>query len=115
MLCVGDVCLDEDTFEAIAVGMSAGPPKYVSEPSGHIRGRVSRRQGNTSLEALKVRRSINPSGRDGKLPFEGVGRWGVGAISVAAEEKLNSLGCDYEILPSFQFFSPSGWSLKEAK
>jgi large subunit ribosomal protein L15 len=64
---------------------------------------------------LKVRRSINPLGRDGKLPFEGLGRWGVGAISVAAEEKLNSLGCEYEILPSFQFFSPSGWSLKEAK
>jgi hypothetical protein len=33
VLRVGDVCLDEDTFEAIAVGMSAGPPKYVSEPS----------------------------------------------------------------------------------
>jgi hypothetical protein len=50
---------------------------------------------------LKLRRIINLLGTDKKLPFEGAGRQGVGAISVVAKEKLNSLGCKYEILPSF--------------
>ncbi len=36
-----------------------------------------------------------------KLPFQGAGRRGVGAILVVAKEKLNSLGCKYEILPNF--------------
>ncbi len=53
-----------------------------------------------------MRRIINPLSNDKKIPFEGVGRRGVGAISVVAKEKLNSLGCKYEILSNFLFFSP---------
>ncbi|CAK9224566.1 unnamed protein product [Sphagnum jensenii] len=94
-------------LRGIAGGMGAGLPKYVSVNLADISAAGFQEGEEVSLEALKARRIINPSGRDRKLPLKVLGdgelevkvRIKAGAISVAAKEKLNSLGCEYEILP----------------
>jgi large subunit ribosomal protein L15 len=86
--------------------MGAGLPKYVAVNLTDIA--VSFQEGEeVSLEALKERRVLNPSGRDRKLPLKILGdgeldfkvKIKAGAISAAAKEKLESLGCECEILP----------------
>jgi large subunit ribosomal protein L15 len=101
VLCVDNVCSNEYMFTTIVGGMNTMLPKYVLVNLVDIFVTRFQEGKKVSLEALKVRRIINPLGSDEKLPFEGVGRRRVGAISVVAKEKLNSLGCKYEILPNF--------------
>jgi large subunit ribosomal protein L15 len=79
--------------------MGAGLPKYVSVNLADISAAGFQEGEEVSLEALKARRIINPSGRDRNGELEVKVRIKAGAISVAAKEKLNSLGCEYEILP----------------
>ncbi len=100
VLCVENVCSNEDIYN-IRGGMNAKPPKYVLVNLVDMFVTRFQEGEKVSLEALKVRRIINPLGSEEKLPFEGARRWGVGAILVVAKEKLNNLGCKYEILPSF--------------
>ncbi len=94
-------------LRGIAGGMGAGLPKYVSVNLADISAAGFQEGEEVSLEALKARRIINPSGRERKLSLKVLGdgeletkvRIKAAAISVAAKEKLDSLGCKYEILP----------------
>jgi len=94
-------------LRGIAGGMGAGLPKYVSVNLADISAAGFQEGEEVSLEALKARRIINPSGRERKLPLKVLGdgeletkvRIKAAAISVAAKEKLDSMGCKYEILP----------------
>ncbi|CAM6014034.1 unnamed protein product [Sphagnum balticum] len=94
-------------LRGIAGGMGAGLPKYVSVNLADISAAGFQEGEEVSLEALKARRIINPSGRERKLPLKVLGdgeletkvRIKAAAISVAAKEKLDSLGCKYDILP----------------
>lgn len=101
VLCVDNVCSNEYMFTIIAGGMNTMPSKYMLVNLVDIFVTRFQEGKKVSLEALKVRRIINPLGSDEMLPSEGVGRRGVGAISVVTKEKLNNLGCKYEIVPSF--------------
>ncbi|XP_024362970.1 large ribosomal subunit protein uL15c [Physcomitrium patens] len=93
-------------LRGIAGGMGAGLPKYVAVNLTDIAASFEEGE-EVSLEALKERRVLNPSGRDRKLPLKILGdgeldfkvKVKAGAISSAAREKLESLGCEFEILP----------------
>lgn len=93
-------------LRGIAGGMGAGLPKYVSINLADIAASFQEGE-EVSLEALKERRILNPSGRDRKLPLKILGdgelefkvKIKAGAISAAAKEKLEGLGCECEILP----------------
>jgi len=93
-------------LRGIAGGMGAGLPTYVSVNLTDIA--ISFQEGEeVSLEALKERRILNPSGRDRKLPLKILAdgeldfkvKIKAGAISAAAKEKLEKIGCEMEILP----------------
>jgi hypothetical protein len=67
--------LNEDTFTTtIAGGMNAKPLKNMSVNLVDIFVTRFQEGEKVSLEALKVRRIINPLSNDKKIPFEGVGR-----------------------------------------
>ncbi|XP_024382823.1 large ribosomal subunit protein uL15c [Physcomitrium patens] len=93
-------------LRGIAGGMGAGLPKYVAVNLTDIAESFQEGE-EVSLEALKERRVLNPSGRDRKLPLKILGdgeldfkvKIKAGAISAAAKEKLETLGCEFEILP----------------
>jgi len=93
-------------LRGIAGGMGAGLPKYVSVNLSDIAASFQAGE-EVSLEALKERRVLNPSGRDRKLPLKILAdgeldfkvKIKAGAISAAAKEKLEGLGCECEILP----------------
>ncbi|XP_050225031.1 50S ribosomal protein L15, chloroplastic [Mercurialis annua] len=94
-------------LRGIAGGMRAGLPKFVPvnlkdiETAGFVEGE------EVSLESLKEKGLINPSGRERRLPLKilGDGELSVKvnikarAFSAAAKEKLESLGCSLTVLP----------------
>jgi large subunit ribosomal protein L15 len=93
-------------LRGIAGGMGAGLPKYVAVNLTDIAASFQEGE-EVSLEALKERRVLNPSGRDRKLPLKILAdgeldfkvKIKAGAVSAAAKEKLESLGCEFEMLP----------------
>lgn len=94
-------------LRGIAGGMHAGLPKYVPVNLKDIEAAGFQEGDEVSLETLKSKRLINPSGRERKLPLKilGDGELSVKltvkarAFSAAAKEKLEAAGCSLTVLP----------------
>ncbi|XP_030546639.1 50S ribosomal protein L15, chloroplastic isoform X2 [Rhodamnia argentea] len=94
-------------LRGIAGGMHAGLPKYVPVNLKHIKAAGFQEGDEVSLETLKSKGLINPSGRERKLPLKilGDGELSVKlnvkarAFSAAAKEKLEAAGCSLTVLP----------------
>ncbi|KAI4304969.1 hypothetical protein MLD38_040422 [Melastoma candidum] len=94
-------------LRGIAGGMHAGLPKYIPvnlkdiETAGYQEGE------EVSLETLKAKGLINPSGRERRLPLKILGYGELSmklnikarSISAAAKEKLETAGCSLTLLP----------------
>ncbi|KAK8446442.1 hypothetical protein SEVIR_9G491700v4 [Setaria viridis] len=94
-------------LRGIAGGMHIGLPKYVPFNLKDIVRGGFKDGDEISLETLKSRGLINPSGRERKLPLKILGDGDVsvklnikaGAFSAAAKEKLEAAGCNLTVLP----------------
>ncbi|KAJ7943154.1 50S ribosomal protein L15 [Quillaja saponaria] len=94
-------------LRGIAGGMHAGLPKYVPVNLKDIEAAGFQEGEEVSLETLKERGLINPSGRERKLPLKilGDGELSVKlnikarAFSTSAKEKLEAAGCSLTVLP----------------
>lgn len=94
-------------LRGIAGGMRAGLPKYVPVNLKDIAEAGFQEGEEVSLESLKKKGLINPSGRERKLPLKilGDGELTVKldikarAFSAAAKEKLETVGCSLTVLP----------------
>ena len=94
-------------LRGIAGGMHAGLPKYVPVNLKDIEAAGFKDGEEVSLETLKEKGLINPSGRERKLPLKILGdgelRCKVNikarAFSASAKEKLEAAGCSLTILP----------------
>lgn len=88
-------------LKGIAGGMSAGLPKYVAVNISDIAIAGYQEGDEVSLESLKHKGLINPSGRDRKLPLKILGdgelstklSFKAGAFSESAKAKLEAAGC----------------------
>lgn len=94
-------------LRGIAGGMRAGLPKYVPVNLKDIETAGFEDGDEVSLETLKQKGLINPSGRERKLPLKilGTGELSVKltfkarAFSTSAKEKLEASGCTLTVLP----------------
>ncbi|XP_077236172.1 ribosomal protein L15 [Tasmannia lanceolata] len=94
-------------LRGIAGGMHAGLPKYVPVNLKDIEAAGFQDGDEISLESLKEKGLINPSGRERRLPLKilGDGKLSVKlkvkarAFSTSAKEKLEAAGCDLTVLP----------------
>lgn len=94
-------------LRGIAGGMHAGLPKFVPVNLKDIVAAGFQEGDEISLESLKERGLINPSGRERKLPLKILGDGDVSvklnvkarAFSSAAKEKLEAAGCTLTVLP----------------
>ncbi|KAJ9140743.1 hypothetical protein P3X46_031351 [Hevea brasiliensis] len=93
-------------LRGIAGGMHAGRPKYVPVNLKDIEAAGFQEGEEVSLETLKEKGLINPSGREKKLPLKilGDGELSVKlnlkarAFSESAKEKLEASGCSLTVL-----------------
>ncbi|KAL5994602.1 60S ribosomal protein L15 [Asimina triloba] len=94
-------------LRGIAGGMPKGLPKFVPVNLRDIAAAGFQDGDEISLESLKKKGLINPTGRERRLPLKilGDGELSVklnvkaGAFSAAAKEKLEAAGCDVTVLP----------------
>uniref|UniRef100_A0A0D6R1P0 Large ribosomal subunit protein uL15/eL18 domain-containing protein n=1 Tax=Araucaria cunninghamii TaxID=56994 RepID=A0A0D6R1P0_ARACU len=94
-------------LRGIAGGMGAGLPKYVPVNLSDIEAAGFEEGEEVSLETLKSKRMINPSGRERKLPLKILGDGEINkkltikarAFSASAKVKLESAGCTLITLP----------------
>ncbi|CAN7026264.1 hypothetical protein IGI04_024878 [Brassica rapa subsp. trilocularis] len=94
-------------LRGIAGGMRSGLPKYVPVNLKDIETAGFEDGDEVSLETLKQKGLINPSGRERKLPLKilGTGELSVKltfkarAFSTSAKEKLEASGCTLTVLP----------------
>lgn len=94
-------------LRGIAGGMHAGLPKFVPVNLKDIVAAGFQEGDEISLESLKERGLINPSGRERRLPLKILGDGDVSvklnvkarAFSSAAKEKLEAAGCTLMVLP----------------
>ncbi|KAL5726137.1 60S ribosomal protein L15 [Ranunculus cassubicifolius] len=94
-------------LRGIAGGMSAGLPKYVPVNLKDIAEAGFQEGEEVSLESLKKKGLINPSGRERKLPLKILGDGDLTlklnikarAFSAQAKEKLEAVGCSLTVLP----------------
>ncbi|CAI9096198.1 OLC1v1032284C5 [Oldenlandia corymbosa var. corymbosa] len=94
-------------LRGIAGGMHAGLPKYLPVNLKDIEEAGFQEGEEVSLESLKAKGLINPSGRERRLPLKilGDGELSVKlnikarAFSASAKEKLESSGCSLTVLP----------------
>ncbi|CAN0897259.1 50S ribosomal protein L15, chloroplastic [Linum grandiflorum] len=94
-------------LKGIAGGMSAGLPKYVPVNLKDIAAAGFEEGEEVSLESLKMKGLINPSGRERKLPLKILGDGEINvklnfkarAFSTSAKEKLEAVGCSVTVLP----------------
>ncbi|XP_022968128.1 50S ribosomal protein L15, chloroplastic-like [Cucurbita maxima] len=94
-------------LRGIAGGMHAGLPKYVPVNLKDIEAAGFQEGEQVTLETLKEKGLINPSGRERKLPLKILadGELSVKlnikarAFSSAAKEKLEAAGCTLTVLP----------------
>ncbi|XP_010556369.1 PREDICTED: 50S ribosomal protein L15, chloroplastic [Tarenaya hassleriana] len=94
-------------LRGIAGGMHAGLPKYIPVNLKDIEALGFQEGDEVSLETLKQKGLINPSGRERKLPLKILadGELSVKlnirarAFSSSAKEKLEALGCKLTVLP----------------
>ncbi|XP_054808706.1 50S ribosomal protein L15, chloroplastic [Prosopis cineraria] len=94
-------------LRGIAGGMHAGLPKYVHVNLRDIEDAGFKDGEEVSLETLKEKGVINPSGRDRRLPLKILGEGELSkkltlkarAFSTSAKEKLETVGCSLTVLP----------------
>ncbi|KAL2233363.1 50S ribosomal protein L15, chloroplastic [Sesamum indicum] len=94
-------------LRGIAGGMHAGLPKYVPVNLKDIADAGFEEGEEVSLESLKKKGLINPSGRERRLPLKILGdgeldvklNFKARAFSAAAKEKLEAAGCSLTVLP----------------
>nr|XP_043607829.1 50S ribosomal protein L15, chloroplastic [Erigeron canadensis] len=94
-------------LRGIAGGMSAGLSKYVPVNLKDIETAGFQEGEEVSLESLKEKGLINPSGRERRLPLKILGDGEVSvkltfkarAFSAQAKEKLEAAGCSLTVLP----------------
>ncbi|KAL3636076.1 60S ribosomal protein L15 [Castilleja foliolosa] len=94
-------------LKGIAGGMSAGLPKYVPVNLKDIAEAGFEEGDEVSLESLKTKGLINPSGRERRLPLKILGdgelnvklSFKARAFSSSAKEKLEAAGCSLTVLP----------------
>ncbi|KAL6187961.1 hypothetical protein ACLB2K_039356 [Fragaria x ananassa] len=94
-------------LKGIAGGMRKGLPKYVPVNLKDIEDAGFQDGEEVSLESLKDKGLINPSGRERKLPLKILGdgelkvklSFKARAFSAAAKEKLEAAGCSLTVLP----------------
>ncbi|XP_062110117.1 large ribosomal subunit protein uL15c [Humulus lupulus] len=94
-------------LRGIAGGMRAGVPKYLPVNLKDIEAAGFQEGDEVSLDTLKSKGLINPSGRERKLPLKilGDGELSVKlnikarAFSEQAKEKLEAAGCSLTVLP----------------
>ncbi|KAI9170356.1 hypothetical protein LWI28_026742 [Acer negundo] len=94
-------------LRGIAGGMHAGLPKYVPVNLKDIAEAGFQEGEEVSLETLKKKGLINPSGRERKLPLKILGdgelslklSFKARSFSASAKEKLESVGCSLTVLP----------------
>ncbi|KAK7280476.1 hypothetical protein RJT34_25540 [Clitoria ternatea] len=94
-------------LRGIAGGMHAGLPKYVHVNLRDIEEAEFQDGEEVSLETLKEKRVINPSGRERKLPLKILAEGELSkkltikarAFSTSAKEKLENIGCSLTVLP----------------
>ncbi|KAB1221066.1 50S ribosomal protein L15, chloroplastic [Morella rubra] len=94
-------------LKGIGGGMRAGLPKYVPVNLRDIEAAGFQEGEEVSLESLKKKGLINPSGRERRLPLKVLGEGEVRvklnikarAFSVSAKEKLEAAGCSLTVLP----------------
>ncbi|XVE75197.1 hypothetical protein DITRI_Ditri12bG0076300 [Diplodiscus trichospermus] len=94
-------------LRGIAGGMHAGLPKYIPINLKDIETAGFQDGDEVSLESLKEKGLINPSGRERKLPLKILGdgelnvklNFKARAFSASAKEKLEAAGCSLTVLP----------------
>lgn len=94
-------------LRGIAGGMHAGLPKYVHVNLRDIEDAKFKEGEEVSLESLKAKGVINPSGRERRLPLKILGEGELSkkltlkarAFSTSAKEKLENAGCSLTVLP----------------
>ncbi|KAA8529159.1 hypothetical protein F0562_034042 [Nyssa sinensis] len=94
-------------LRGIAGGMHAGKPKFVPVNLKDIEAAGFQEGEEVSLESLKKKGLINPSGRERSLPLKILGNGELSvklnfkarAFSTSAKEKLESAGCSLTVLP----------------
>lgn len=94
-------------LRGIAGGMHAGLPKFVPVNLKDIEAVGFQDGDEVSLESLKAKGLINPSGRERRLPLKILGDGDVSvkldikarAFSTVAKEKLQAAGCTLTVLP----------------
>ncbi|KAL9317134.1 hypothetical protein ACSQ67_013651 [Phaseolus vulgaris] len=94
-------------LRGIAGGMHKGLPKYVHVNLRDIEGAKFKEGEEVSLESLKEKGVINPSGRERRLPLKILAEGELSkkltlkarAFSTAAKEKLEGAGCSLTLLP----------------
>ncbi|XP_052199166.1 50S ribosomal protein L15, chloroplastic [Diospyros lotus] len=94
-------------LRGIAGGMHAGLPKFVPVNLKDIAAAGFQEGEEVSLESLKKKGLINPSGRERRLPLKVLGdgelsvklNFKARAFSVSAKEKLEAAGCSLTVLP----------------
>ncbi|MFS7962371.1 putative ribosomal protein L15 [Helianthus anomalus] len=94
-------------LRGIAGGMHAGLSKYVPVNLKDIEAAGFQEGEEVSLESLKEKGLINPSGRERRLPLKILGDGEVSvklnfkarAFSAQAKEKLEAAGCSLTVLP----------------
>ncbi|XP_073301406.1 large ribosomal subunit protein uL15c-like [Primulina huaijiensis] len=94
-------------LRGIAGGMHAGLPKYVPVNLKDIADAGFQEGEEVSLESLKTKGLINPSGRERRLPLKILGdgelnvklEFKARAFSKSAKEKLEASGCSLTVLP----------------
>lgn len=94
-------------LRGIAGGMHAGLPKYVPVNLKDIETAGFQEGEEVSLESLKEKGLINPSGRERRLPLKILGDGDLSvklsfkarAFSASAKEKLETAGCSLTVLP----------------
>ncbi|KAL6505742.1 60S ribosomal protein L15 [Orobanche hederae] len=102
------LCGATSSFEEIIYQrMRAGLPKYVPVNLKDIADAGFQEGEEVSLESLKMKGLINPSGRERRLPLKILGdgelnvklNFKARAFSSSAKEKLEGVGCSITILP----------------
>ncbi|XP_074569545.1 large ribosomal subunit protein uL15c [Curcuma longa] len=94
-------------LRGIAGGMHAGLPKFVPVNLKDIEDAGFNEGDEVSLESLKAKGLINPSGRERRLPLKVLADGDLSvkvnikarAFSAAAKEKLEAAGCTLTVLP----------------
>lgn len=94
-------------LRGIAGGMHAGLPKYLPVNLKDIEAAGFQEGEEVSLESLKKKGLINPSGRERRLPLKILGDGELSlklnikarSFSVSAKEKLEAAGCSLTVLP----------------